>query len=67
MQKRSNHDTGFKASVALEALKGERTVPELAAEYGVHPAMIHQWIEPLSAVGPRTKASGTAGRRGRHL
>jgi hypothetical protein len=28
--------------MVLEALKGERTVSELAAEYGVHPIMIHQ-------------------------
>ena len=43
MRKRRNHDVGFKARVALEAVKGERTVSELAAEYGVHPTMIHQW------------------------
>lgn len=43
MSKRTNHDAGFKARVALEALKGERTVSELAAEYGVHPTKIHQW------------------------
>ena len=36
MRKRRNHDVGFKARVALEAVKGERTVSELAAEYGVH-------------------------------
>ena len=36
MRKRRNHDAGFKARVALEALKGERTVSELTAEYGVH-------------------------------
>jgi transposase len=29
--------------VALEAVKGERTMSELAAEYGVHPTMIYQW------------------------
>jgi transposase-like protein len=33
--------------VALEAVKGERTVSELAAEYGVHPTMIHQWKRAL--------------------
>lgn len=42
MKKRRNHDAGFKSRVALEALKGERTVSELAAEYGVHPTMIQQ-------------------------
>lgn len=56
MKKRRNHDAGFKAHMAPEALKGERTVSELAAEYGVHPTMIHQWIEPLSAIGSRTMA-----------
>jgi transposase len=56
MSKRRNHDAAFKARAALEAVKGERTVSELAAEYGVHPTMIHQWIEPLSAIGPRTMA-----------
>jgi transposase len=29
--------------VALKALKGERTVAELAADYSVHPTMIHPW------------------------
>ena len=42
MPKRRSHDAAFKAQVALEALKGERTVSELAAAYEVHPAMIHQ-------------------------
>lgn len=47
MRKRRNHDAGFKARVALETVKGERTVWELAAEYGVHPTMIHQWKKAL--------------------
>ncbi|MDO9641033.1 MAG: hypothetical protein Q7J44_21080 [Pseudotabrizicola sp.] len=42
MPKRSNHDAALKARVALEALKGERTVSELATAYEVHPTMIHQ-------------------------
>lgn len=37
----------FKAKVALEALKGEATVSELAGRFGVHPTMIHQWNRAL--------------------
>jgi len=47
MKKRRNHDAAFKARVALEALKGERTAAELSAAYGVHPTMIHQWKKAL--------------------
>lgn len=47
MRKRRNHDAGFKARVSMEAVKGERTSWELAAEYGVHPTMIHQWNKAL--------------------
>ena len=47
MKKRRNHDAGFKARVALEAVKGERTVSELATAYEVHPTMIHQWKKAL--------------------
>ncbi len=47
MSKRRNHDPAFKARVALEALKGERTVSDLSGAYGVHPTMIHQWKKAL--------------------
>jgi transposase len=47
MSKRRSHDVAFKARVALEALNGERTVSELAADYEVHPTMIHQWKNVL--------------------
>jgi transposase len=47
MRNRRNHDAGFKARVALEAVKGARTVSELAAAYGVHPTMIHQCKKAL--------------------
>jgi transposase len=47
MAKRRDHDAAFKARVALEALKGEKTAAELATTYGVHPTMIHQWKKAL--------------------
>ena len=47
MSKRRNHDAAFKARVALEALKGERTVSELATAYEVHPTMVDQWKKAL--------------------
>ena len=47
MSKRKQHAPGFKAKVALEALKGEETVSELASWFGVHPTMIHQWKRAL--------------------
>jgi transposase len=42
MSKRRNHDAVFKVRVALEALKGKRTVPELATACGVYPMTICQ-------------------------
>ena len=51
MAKRRNHDAAFKARVALEALKGERTAAELATAYGVHPTMIHQWKKGAAGRG----------------
>jgi transposase-like protein len=47
MSKRKQHSPEFKAKVALEALKGEETVSELARRFGIHPTMIHQWKRAL--------------------
>lgn len=49
MSKRSrrNHSPAFKAKVALEAIKGEQTVIQLAERFGVHPTQVTQWKTQL--------------------
>jgi len=49
---RRQHRAEFKAKVALEASRGERTSNELAAEYGVHPVPITHGKKGLLAEGP---------------
>ena len=44
---RRNHKPQFKAKVALAAIKGEKTVAELAEQYDVHPNQITQWKTQL--------------------
>jgi transposase-like protein len=43
MSLRAAHTPAFKAKVALEALKEDKTSAELAGEYQVHPGQIRQW------------------------
>ena len=40
---RRNHAPAFKAKVALAAMKGEKTLAELAQQFDVHPNQITQW------------------------
>ena len=46
---RRNHSPDFKAKVALAAIRGDRTVAQLADQYGVHPSQITTWKEQLQA------------------
>ena len=46
--KRKVHTPAFKAQVALAALKGDKTVNELASHFSVHPTLIHGWKKQLA-------------------
>ena len=47
MKKRKTYDDQFKARVALEAVKGEKTISEIAAQFEVHPNQIMKWKRQL--------------------
>lgn len=44
---RRNHSPAFKAKVALAAIRGEKTMIELAQQFDVHPNQIKQWKDQL--------------------
>jgi transposase len=44
---RRNHSPALKSKVAIAAIKGERTLPERAQQFDVHPNQITQWRGPL--------------------
>ena len=44
---RRSHDAAFKAKVALEALKEQKTLAQLSGEYQIHASQIRQWRKQL--------------------
>jgi len=52
MTKRRNFSADLKAKVAIEAIKGQRTVSEIAARYNVHPNVVTQWKKALLEHAP---------------
>jgi transposase-like protein len=61
---KATHEAAFKASVAIEAIKGQQTVNEIASIYQIHPNHATEWKKPRSIVGAsfQRQASFRSGR-----
>lgn len=66
--KRKRYSADFKGKVALEALRGEQTVAQLAAKHGVHQTMINAWkkqaVEGMATVFSGKSEAVDAAREG---
>lgn len=60
---RRNHSTGFKAKVALAAIRGDKTLNELAEMFEVHPNQIVQWKQQLLSHAEEVFSRGGRSRR----
>src|SRR5438094_10523911 len=66
-RKRKAHAAAFKAQVAMAAVKGDKTVNELASQHAIHPTLIHAWkkqflggAEAIFADGAKPPDNGAA-------
>lgn len=57
--RRRKHTDDFKARVALDAVKGVKTLAELSSAYGIHPTVIAQWKRQLVTGAPGVFATGS--------
>jgi putative transposase len=46
-RQRKQYSADLKAKIAIEAVKGQRTIQEIASHYGVHPNQVAQWKKQL--------------------
>ena len=59
---RRNHSPAFKAKVALAAIRGERTIAQLADQFDVHVSQITTWKEQLQEGAADVFAAGASGK-----
>ena len=55
--KRKRHTAQFKFQIAMEAIKNDQTVNQLASKHGLHPSQISQWKRQLLDEGPMVFSS----------
>ena len=59
-RKRRNHSPTFKAQVAVAALKGDKTLAELAQQFDIHPNQIADWKGQLTERAAQVFGDGSA-------
>ena len=59
--KRKRHDPEFKARVALETLKGIKTIQEIAKEFDVHPTQVSDWKKTMAKNAASAFGAGAGG------
>ena len=63
-RERKSYTAAFKAKIALEAIKGQRTINEIASAYAVHPNQVTQWkkqaVSQLSEIFSNGRARANA-------
>jgi transposase-like protein len=65
--KRKQHSAKFKFRVALESMNGQKTVFQIAGEYGMHPSRIHAWKKQLREEGATLyERKSTSQKHGNH-
>ena len=60
MSRRKRYDSRFKAQVAIEAIKNQQTIAQIASEYGVHPNQVSQWKKQALDQFPQLFTNGHA-------
>ena len=58
MSRRKQYTSQFKAQVAIEAIKNQQTVAQIASEYGVHPTQVNQWKKQVLEQLPQLFTNG---------
>ena len=61
---RRNHSPAFKAKVAIAAIKGERTIAQIAEQFDVHPNQVTTWKAQLEGGAADVFDGGTGSRAG---
>jgi|SRR5436190_14172304 len=59
-RQRKQYSADLKAKIAMEAIKGQRTIQEIASQYEVHPTMVMQWKKQLMSSAAEAFSRGKA-------